>query len=222
MTSPRSPSDALRARVLAEARGLPSPTRAQHRARALALGAGGVLATLALFFATDGLKPGTRPAELIAFHAVFTLAFALVLTRLSGGAPGNMLGRPRAVLLGAPALAAPALALGAVAAAALWPEVAAADDPSTRTHVACSVLTIVQGALPLAALLVPRRGTDPIHPAVSGAALGMTAGAWAATMAYLRCPHGAASHCVIAHVGPTLLLAAAGAALGALLLRIKR
>jgi hypothetical protein len=40
-------------------------------------------------------------------------------------------------------------------------------------------------------------------------------------MAYLRCPHAAASHCVLAHVAPTLLLTALGALLGATLLRVR-
>jgi hypothetical protein len=79
----------------------------------------------------------------------------------------------------------------------------------------------VQGALPLVALLAPRRGTDPVHPAVTGAALGMTAGAWTAMMAYLRCPHPSAFHCIAAHVAPTLLLTVAGALLGHALLRVR-
>ncbi len=86
---------------------------------------------------------------------------------------------------------------------------------------ACAAMTLVQGALPLAALVIPRRGTNPVHPVVSGAALGMTAGAWTAMMAYLRCAHSGALHCILAHVVPTLVLTAIGALLGWLLLRVR-
>jgi hypothetical protein len=78
----------------------------------------------------------------------------------------------------------------------------------------------LQGALPLLALIVPRRGTDPVHPVFTGAALGMTAGAWTAMMAYLRCPHAVSLHCIVAHVVPMLVFAFVGALLGRALLKI--
>jgi hypothetical protein len=40
-------------------------------------------------------------------------------------------------------------------------------------------------------------------------------------MAYLRCPHAAAMHCLVAHVVPTLILTALGAVLGFFLLRVR-
>ena len=213
------PAD-LRARVLAEAARAPSSTRREHRTRVAIVTGAGVLAAAAFFFATGGLWRGSRPVELVAFTAGFGLVAALVLTRVSAGRPRSMLGRPRHLLLLPCVLAAPLLALVALAAAGLWPEPAAEDVAST-SHLACALLTIVQGALPLAALVVPRRGTDPVHPAITGAALGMTAGAWTATMAYLRCPHAAATHCIAAHVVPTLVLTAAGALFGRAVLKIR-
>jgi hypothetical protein len=131
-----------------------------------------------------------------------------------------MLGRPRPTLLLACVLAAPVLACAALAAAMIWPENAAEEVPG-HAHVACAAMTLAQGALPLIALLLPRQGSDPVHPAITGAALGMTAGAWTAMMAYLRCPHVPASHCIIAHVVPTLLLTIVGAVLGRVLLRVR-
>jgi hypothetical protein len=212
--------DELRERILAEVRRIPSPTRAQHDARVAVVVAIGALATASLFFATSGFAPGTRPIEMVAFTAGFGLVAAAVLTRLAAGRGRSMLGRPRHVLVTACIVTAPALALVALAAALVWP--GPASEPVTgRAHLACSALTVAQGAAPLVALLVPRRGTDPIHPAVTGAALGMTAGAWSAMMAYLRCPHAAALHCVAAHVAPTLVLMAIGAALGWVLLRVR-
>ena len=131
-----------------------------------------------------------------------------------------MLGRPRSVLLAGVVVTAPLLALVALCATMAWPG-AAIEEPGSTANISCALMTIAQGALPLLALLLPRRGSDPVHPAITGAALGMTAGAWTVVMAYLRCPHAAAMHCIIAHVVPTLVLTVLGAALGWLLLRVK-
>lgn len=213
-------SDDLRARILAEVKRTPSPTRSAYRARIAWIVGAGAVATSALFFAMGGFAPGTRPAELVAFTSGFALLAAVVLTRLSTGSSRSMLGRPASVLVTASVLAAPVLALAALVAAMCWPT-AAAEELPPRANLACAAMTLAQGALPLVALLAPRRGSDPIHPAITGAALGMTAGAWTAMMAYLRCPHAQALHCILAHVAPTLVLSALGAVLGWALLRIK-
>lgn len=210
----------LRARVLAEAARTPSPTRAAYKRRVLLIASAGALATASLFVAMGGVSPGRRPVEMIAFTAGFGLLAAAILTRLSSAGHGSMLGRPRSVLLTAVVVTAPLLALVAFAAMLAWPELAL-EEVSGRVHLACGILSVAQGALPLLALLLLRRGSDPVHPAVTGAALGMTAGAWTVVMAYLRCPHTAPMHCILAHVAPTLVLTALGAGLGWLLLRLK-
>ncbi len=210
----------LRARVLDQVKKTPSPTRDEHKRRVAAIVLVGAIGTTALFFATSRITPGTRPIEMIVFSAGFALFSAGVLTRLSMGRPGSMLGRPRMVLATAFVVTAPILALAALVAAACWPE-PASEGVGMNVHSACAALTLAQGFLPLGALLVPKRGSDPVHPVVTGAALGMTAGAWSAMMAYLRCPHAASLHCILAHVGPTLVLTAIGAVLGWALLRVK-
>jgi hypothetical protein len=210
----------LRARVLAEVRRTPAPTRADHRKRVALIAAIGALATTTLFFATSGFRWGARPAELVVFTVGFGLFAAVVMTRLSAGHASSMLGRPAHVLVTACVVAAPLLAAVAFVAALCWPG-PATEDVGSGIHLSCALLTLTQGALPLVALVLPRRGSDPVHPAITGSALGMTAGAWTAMMAYLRCPHAASLHCIIAHVGPTILLTAVGAALGWALLRIK-
>lgn len=215
-----APPEELRRRILAEVARTPAPTRTEHKRRSGVTAGLGAFATMSLFFAMGGFVTGSRPVELVAFAAGFGLLTTLALGRLSSGASGSMLGRPRHVLVLACAVTAPVLALVALAAATFWPGEAAQEVP-TEIHLLCGGITILQGALPLAALLLPRRGTDPVHPAVTGAALGMTAGAWTATMAYLRCPHAGAGHCIFAHVLPTLVLTAAGALLGHVVLRIR-
>jgi hypothetical protein len=98
------PSADLRARVLAEVARTPAPTRSVQERRALAVTVAGAIAT-AVLFAMSGVERGTRPAELVAFTAGLGLLAALVLTRLSAGASGSMLGRPARVLVSAVAIA---------------------------------------------------------------------------------------------------------------------
>lgn len=217
---PSSLPAALRTRVLAEVARVPAPTRREHRMKVAIIAAAGALATIALFFATGGLLRGARPVELVAFTGGTALLAAVVLTQVSAGTGRSMLGRPRHVLVLGCVLGAAVLAVAACFAGALWPDHANETVPS-EAHLACGLLTLAQGALPLAVLLVPRRGTDPVHPAVTGAALGMAAGAWAVMLAYLRCPHAAVHHCVLAHVAPTVLLTAAGALVGRAFLKIR-
>lgn len=210
----------LRARVLAAAAQTPSPTRADYKRRVVLVAAIGAVATVALFVVMGGMRPGTRPVEMIAFTVGFGLVAAAILTRLSGGKSGTMLGRPRSQLVMGLVLTAPVLAVIAFCSTLAWPE-PAGEHVEGAAHFTCGAISVLQGALPLLALLVPKRGSDPVHPAITGAALGMTAGAWSVVMAYLRCPHAAALHCVLAHVVPTLVLTALGAVLGWLLLRVR-
>lgn len=209
----------LRARILEEAKKTPAPTRSEHQKRVAAVVTIGTLATTALFFAMGGFARGTRPVELVFFTAGFAIFSAAVLTRLSAPRRSSPLPGPRQVLVAACVAAAPVLAVSVLAATLIWP-----PEPETvamKSHLACALMTVVQGALPLVVLIVPRRGSDPVHPVVTGAALGMTAGAWTAAMAYLRCPHAEAGHCLLAHVVPTIVLTAIGALLGRMFLRVR-
>jgi hypothetical protein len=215
----------LRARVLAEVARTPAPTRAEYKRRIMLVAAIGAIATVVLFMGMGGLNPGARPVEMMAFTAGFGLVAAAVLTRLSSAGAGgwggsSMLGRSRPVLLTAIVVTAPLLAVAALCTTLAWPE-AAGEHVEGGAHLACGAISVFQGALPLLALFIPKRGTDPVHPAITGAALGMTAGAWTVVMAYLRCPHAAAMHCVLAHVVPTLILTALGAVLGWRLLGVR-
>lgn len=210
----------LRARILDEAKKTPAPTRAEHQKRVAVVVTIGTLATTVLFFAMGGFAKGTRPVELVGFTAGFALLSAIILTRLSGPRRTTPLPGPRSLLLTACVAAAPVLAVSVLAATMMWPD-HGHEDIALQSHVACALMTIAQGALPLVVLVVPRRGSDPVHPVITGAALGMTAGAWTAAMAYLRCPHASASHCILAHVVPTIALTAIGAVLGRTFLRVR-
>lgn len=214
-------SPELRARVLTEVREEPSPTRTAHQKRVALLVGLGVLATSGLFFAMGGFAQGQRPAELVTFSAGVALVMAILLTWTATAAPRSMLPRPRRVVVTVCALAAPVLAASALAAARLWPAEAAAGDVAAGVHLSCGAMALVQGTLPLLVLVLPRRRGDPVHPVLTGAVLGMTAGAFAATLAYLRCPHASASHGILAHVTPAIALTVVGAVLGNVLLRTR-
>lgn len=215
--SARLPSD-LRARVLAEARAAPSPTRGVTQKRTLIATGGGVAVTLVLFLAQHPLQLGDRGADLVLSTAGLALVVALALTQLSVRRGPSMLGRPRSHL-------ALALAVGAaVLLASAFVVLLRGGDVETvgpKAHVACGAVSLVQGAALFAALLFPRRASDPIHPALTGAALGLAAGAWTATMAYLRCPHADSIHCLLGHVVPAVLFGMAGALIGRRYLRLR-
>lgn len=222
MSSERGPSAELRARVLAAVASEPSP-RAPRRAIPVALAAGAV----ALFALTSRAHPGEHPVAVVLGTSVVSAALAFVLTRAArGGLPSDrpsMLGpsdrRATLVVVAASAV----LALVALLAARAAPELAAEESASLPcgAHLACGGLLVLQGVLPLLALVWPLRGTDPRRPALTGAALGASAGAWAAMLAWLRCPHVAVEHGLLAHAAPVLVLAALGAALGARMLRLR-
>ena len=61
-------------------------------------------------------------------------------------------------------MTAPLLAVVALCATLAWPE-PAGEHVDGSANLACGAISVLQGALPLLALLLPRRGTDPVHPA---------------------------------------------------------
>jgi hypothetical protein len=63
----------------------------------------------------------------------------------------------------------------------------------------------------LVAFVAVRRRSDPVHPGVAGAALGVTAGVAAGTLVDLWCPVGFVQHVLLGHILPLLVVAALGA-----------
>ncbi len=209
-----------RARVLEAIAGTPSPARAVYTRRAAWLAGVGALATCGLFLGMGGPTQGARPFEMVAFLLGFALVASAAMTRLSSGQPGSMLGRPRVVLVSALALTALLLAMAIWGASMAWPDLGG-EHVSRATDLACGLMSVIQGSLPLVVWLLLKRGTDPVHPTVTGAALGMTAGAYTVALATLRCAHAAALHGMLAHVLPALLLSMIGGVLGRFVLRLQ-
>ena len=212
------PSAELRARILGTAAEQPALTRAQHRRHVMTVAALGALATAALFFVMGGVQRGARPAEVVAFTGGLGAFAAIALTRGSG--PVSVLGPPRHMLLLVGLLTTPALALVVLLAYTLWP-VPPVHSVGPSSHVGCAAITVAQGGIPLLAFLIPRRGTDPVHPLLTGASLGVTAGAWSSMLAHLRCGHPGSEHALAAHVLPVVFLALVGALLGRRLLSLR-
>jgi hypothetical protein len=63
----------------------------------------------------------------------------------------------------------------------------------------------------LAALFVIRRGSDPVHPAVAGAILGVTAAIAAGALVDLWCPVAYLPRVLLGHILSLVLVAAVGA-----------
>lgn len=154
-----------------------------------------------------------------------TTASALVvgalLVWLAGIQSRVMLGRSRSALILGGLLAIGLLAVVPFVAIAQWID-SPAEAAGHYADVACGALTFLQAAVPLLALMIWRSGTDPVHPGFTGAVLGGAAGAMAASMAYLRCPHTAMAHLLMAHVAPTIVLTGVGAVIGYFALRLQR
>jgi hypothetical protein len=66
----------------------------------------------------------------------------------------------------------------------------------------------------LLSLALLRRGSDPVHPVATGAALGAACGAAAGVMVELWCPVAAPRHVAIGHILPITIVSILGALLG--------
>lgn len=223
--TPPLPSSDLRARVLAEIAREPAPPRATAAARRTLVQAALAAGAVVLFFATSHVHPGERPGGVLFGTTLTAALLAVVLTRGASGAwPSDhvsMLPPSTSRLSGIVMAAFGVLVLVAFAAVLLAGPFVEVEPATMRTHLACGGLAIVQGVLPFAALAWPREGSDPRSPALTGAALGAAAGAWACMLAWLRCPHVEVAHGVLAHALPALVLSGFGALVGARLLRLR-
>lgn len=189
------------------------------RRHALAIGWGGMGATLlmAIFL---GVRPDLAEAAQLpmfwvklGFPICLAVAALYAATRL--GRPGVRLGRVPA------ALAAPVIVVWAMAAYALLG--VAPDDRLAlllgRTWTMCPVLIAVLSVPVFAGTLWAMKGLAPTRPALAGAAAGLLAGAVATAVYALHCPEMAAPFLATWYLLGMAIPTAAGALLGARLLR---
>ena len=204
----------LKSRILLAAQATPSTTRPTSRAYTWLVAPASIIAAASLFFAFDGTEHGAGRASW--FYVATTLGWAAVAALSMWGALArgrSALGRPRAVLL-ALAVATPAALFAMMFGLAfVHPEVTLVHPE--RLGLKCLGLTVAAAAFPLISLALARRGSDPVHPVATGAALGAASGASSGVMVEMWCPVATPAHIAFGHILPIVLLTLLGAALGA-------
>jgi hypothetical protein len=212
----------LEARLVASILSTPSPTRRTARTwQWLVLPVGAIVAA-ALYVAYDGPEQG-RGGRDAWFYVASAMSWAAVAALSLWGALGHGRGaswRSRSALL-ACALGTPAVLFGAMIALGSLDPAMMEIHPEKWGRM-CLPLTVAAAAFPMLALLYARRESDPVHPALSGAALGSACAAAAGVMVELWCPVSTARHVALGHVLPILLLAFVGALMGAQMLGLPR
>lgn len=212
MSATPPPAD-LRARVLAAANAEPVSSRAAGaRRRAIALVAG-FAAPVAISLYLGWPRSGGRPFAYVASLSIAWLAVGLVATWGGVSRGRSMLGRPAALRLVVAALTPVALLVTALVAALAWPQTVA-DDATVGTHLICVGFALLCALGPLVAFAVVRRGSDPVAPRLTGAAIGAASGAWGALAIELHCGHASPAHIVLGHLLPVVALTLVGILVG--------
>jgi len=213
-------SPELRERILSAAKKAPAPTRQQTtRTTAIVLIAG-FGSALALFLSIGGYVGGNRPASYMAMSIAGWLAMALIASWGAFGRGGSMLGRPASWLGTIAVCTTPLLGAWIMLGALGWPGTASQSCPP-EVDAGCLKFTIILSLAPFAAFLFARRNSDPVHPRVTGAALGAASGAWGALCMNAHCSCAAPLHQFIGHAVPITLLAVVGFLVGGLVLRVR-
>lgn len=211
------PPEGLRSRVLTLVSAEPVAVRVERRWPAVALGLLAIGMMTAVLYAAGGPAHAEgRPSPVGSWMVGGMLALALAASWAALPSRRSMLGRPRGVLL--------AIALGVPLFVGLWLSLwhTSYVDPFERLGLRCLGLTLATAPWPFALLVHLSRRFEPRHPALTGAALGSAAGAWAAVMVELWCPLAEPTHVLAGHVLPVVALSAIGAALGGRLFALRR
>jgi hypothetical protein len=212
-----APAPELKRRILAAVQADPAPTRTAVRQRGwLTLGVC-VAVALVIFGHFGGIRTYDRPSLLIVWTCLGWSVAASAAVALAVARGRSALGRSTASLV-ALVVAAPLVLLAWKVGVTIpfGPEMMAPwpGRPGFR----CLGLSLAMAAPLLAALFVIRRRSDPLHPGVGGAALGITAGVAAGTLVDLWCPIAYVPHVLIGHILPLLVTAGLGAWAGRRLL----
>jgi hypothetical protein len=201
-------------RLLLEAtRRIPSPTRQQARLRTWLVLPAATLVGIAMYFAFDGPRHGggRAPALALAGTMSWTVVAALSTWVALGREPAASW-RSRAALMAVAAGTPGVLFVLMLAFGLMQTDPRLAHPEAIGFY--CLGLTLAVGAVPLLLLLRIRRGSDPVHPATMGAALGSACGAFAGIFVEMWCPVARPPHVLLGHVLPIVVLALVGASLG--------
>jgi hypothetical protein len=204
---------AMKARVLDAARKKFSPTRPSVTVDTILLLLTAAAVALNIFLGSGGVVIGPRSLALVVATALGRGTIALASTWASLARGGSMLGRTLAWLV-TTSVVTPVAIVGWTLLAA-----SATADGNAAGSWHCIVTATSIGFGPLAAFLAVQRQGDVAHPVATGAALGVASGAWADFLMVMGCPASSITHRLLCHAAPTAILAAAGAALGAFVIR---
>src|SRR5262249_18047885 len=152
------------------------------------------------------------PAVPLALSLAGWGAVALASLGVALGRGGSMVGRSRGALVALAFLAPAVLVALAVALTLAFRD--AAPAPPAAIDLRCFLVTVLFALAPFVGFLLLRRGSDPVHPRASAAALGVAAGAWGSLFIELHCPVWQTFHIVAAHTVPVALFGALGALVG--------
>jgi hypothetical protein len=210
MTSTSEPAPELKQRVLAAVRTEPAPTRRRVRQRDALVLAVCVAIALAIFIEFGGLRRYDRPVLLVVWTCL-GWALATGAAAWVGMVRGrSMLGRSTAVLV--TLIVAAPLAILAWKIGVTVPFGSQMMMPwPTRGGFRCLGLSLAIAAPLLAGCVVLRRHSDPVHPGIAGAALGVMAGVASGTLVDLWCPVAYLPHLLLGHILPLLVVALFGA-----------
>jgi hypothetical protein len=203
-------SEDLKRRILEAARAEPVPTRRAVRRRAcLLLGACAAIA-LAIFVYFGGFRQYDRPTLLVLWTSFGWGATASAAAWMGMARGQSMVGRTRGALI-AVLVAVPALLLAWKIGVTIFFAPEMTQPWPGRPGFRCLGLSIAMACPLLLALLVFRRRSDPVHPAIAGSVLGVTAGVFAGTLVDLWCPVAFVPHVLLGHILPLVVVAAVGA-----------
>lgn len=214
-----STSAELRARILETASRQPSPTRAQLRLRNAALLVTGIVVPVAVFFAWGGLRQAPRPDLLVWETAGGGAFIAITLCILALGRGRSMLGRTGALLLAIAVFTPLVLFVWKVGTSARFDGMTV--EWPTRVGFKCLRLACLTAAWPLVGAIMVRRGTDPTHPRLNGAAIGAAVGSCSWVLVDLWCPVAYVPHLLVGHVLPLVVTTLTGAWLGGRLIALR-
>jgi hypothetical protein len=214
-----SPSAELRARILETASRQPSPTRSQLRLRNAALLVTGIMVPLVVFFSWGGLRQAARPDLLVWETAGGGAFIALTLCILALKRGRSMLGRTGTALLAVAVLAPLVLFAWKLATSSQFDGMTV--EWPTRVGFKCLRLACLTAAWPLVGAIMVRRGTDPTHPRLTGAAIGAAIGSCSWVLVDLWCPVAYVPHLMVGHVFPLVATTVAGAWLGGRLIALR-
>jgi hypothetical protein len=206
------PSDDLKMNLLREIEGVPSTPRPVESKRMARLIGGALLLSVGAFVAYGGVRLTGRAPSLV----IGTVAGTSIIAALAAWA---LIGRGRA-MVGRASSWLTAVAIGSPLALLAWKIFWSAqyehglDHIEGRVGFRCLGFTLTLGALPLAALLFSRRGTDAVHPGRAGMGIGVAFGLAAATLVDAWCPVAYVPHLLLGHGLPLIVLGAAGFWLG--------